>query len=421
MKKVLLLAYAVSPTKGSEYSVSWNFIVNMSKDIELVVLYGTSGNHLGDVDDLMEYIKNNPIPNVEFIPIKPNRKAEKLNLLNKKGIFLYSFYFAFHEWHKQVFEFCKDLIQREKFDLIHYLTPIGYREPGFLWKLGLPYVWGPIGGTYSVPKGLTKALNGRGLLKLGFRKIINFIQLKYKLSVERAIRNTDVLIASTTYDQNVLSKRFNKKVLYLPENGIINKFHFDNKDFNTPRINLVWIGSIDERKALIILLEALTRISKNKYILHVVGSGFLESKMKEFAIKNNINDCIVWHGLQPRKKVYEIIGNSHLHILTGITEGNPTTLWEAMSANTPSLSLDHCGMHDIICEKCGIKIPITSYQEIVNNIASKISYYYDNRDKLKILTDGVGICADNYKWENRIPFWEEVYNSAILNRKNKKM
>jgi hypothetical protein len=27
------------------------------------------------------------------------------------------------------------------------LNMIGYREPGYLWKLNVPFVWGPMGGT----------------------------------------------------------------------------------------------------------------------------------------------------------------------------------------------------------------------------------------------------------------------------------
>ena len=48
----------------------------------------------------------------------------------------------------------KNIIENENFDLIHNLNPIGYREPGYLWKLNLPYIWGPIGGIPNRPSQL---------------------------------------------------------------------------------------------------------------------------------------------------------------------------------------------------------------------------------------------------------------------------
>ena len=48
MRTILLLAYAVSPTKGSEYAVAWNFITQMSKSNRLLVLYGKSDRAMGN-------------------------------------------------------------------------------------------------------------------------------------------------------------------------------------------------------------------------------------------------------------------------------------------------------------------------------------------------------------------------------------
>jgi len=59
---ILILAYLLSPSKGSEYSVAWNYVTHMSKKNNLTVLYGASGNQMGDCDEMEDYIKQNPIP-----------------------------------------------------------------------------------------------------------------------------------------------------------------------------------------------------------------------------------------------------------------------------------------------------------------------------------------------------------------------
>ena len=69
MKNILVLAYQLSPTKGSEYSVAWNYVIRMSKYNRLTVLYGASGEHLGDCSEMEEFAQTNILPNVTFICI----------------------------------------------------------------------------------------------------------------------------------------------------------------------------------------------------------------------------------------------------------------------------------------------------------------------------------------------------------------
>lgn len=98
-KRILLLAYMVSPTKGSEYSVAWNYIVHMSKRNRLTVLCGATGDHMGDLDEIETMRSTEGLENVEFVPIRPDKRTELLNRLNRKGILPYTFYLAYRRWH----------------------------------------------------------------------------------------------------------------------------------------------------------------------------------------------------------------------------------------------------------------------------------------------------------------------------------
>lgn len=58
--------------------------------------------------------------------------------------------------------------------------------------------------------------------------------------------------------------------------------------------------------------------------------------------------------------------------MSSLSEGNPTTIWKAMSFAVPTMSLDHCGISGVICDKCGIKIPIRPYNQEVSYMATNI-------------------------------------------------
>ena len=87
-KKILVLAYMLSPYKGSEFSVAWNYVTNMSRDNDLTVLYGISGAHMGECREMEEYIHKYPIPGVKLIAVYPNQWANLLNWPNRHNLFV---------------------------------------------------------------------------------------------------------------------------------------------------------------------------------------------------------------------------------------------------------------------------------------------------------------------------------------------
>lgn len=94
---------------------------------------------------------------------------------------------------------------------------------------------------------------------------------------------------------------------------------------------------MDANKSVGILLEAVTQI-KHKDLLHIniVGDGLLRDILQQYAIKHEINNMITWHGQLPRIEAVKIFNSAHLHVITSVSEGNPTTIWEAMCHGVPT-------------------------------------------------------------------------------------
>ena len=76
---ILVMAYAISPYRGSEYAVAWNYVMHMSKNNNLTVLYGTSDEHIGETDTIDKYLKEHTVKNVRFIAVQPNILTNLLN------------------------------------------------------------------------------------------------------------------------------------------------------------------------------------------------------------------------------------------------------------------------------------------------------------------------------------------------------
>lgn len=421
MKHILVLAYQISPTKGSEYSVAWNYVVQMSKYTHLTVLYGVSGKHMGDCDEMQEFAKIRGLPNVTFICVKPNKWTNTLNWCNRHNFLNYTFYFAYQAWQKQVYRVARNLVEKEKFDLVHFVGPTGYREPGYLWNLNLPYIWGPIGGANSNNLILTKNISTISKLKFLFRNWINKFQLKCNIRLRKALKHTDLLLTSTTENQSIFKTVLQINSIYLPENSIISDIKLNEQKFkNVEKFHFIFVGSLIPRKAVNILLEALTLVKCKKNMnVDIVGDGPERQTLEAFAMKHQLQPYINWYGQLPRKKAIELFNNAHMHVITSTSEGNPTTIWEAMSYGVPTISFDHCGMHDTICERCGIRIPIHSYEQCVSDLAKEIDNLLEHPERFKQLANGVLYCAQNYTWKKREKILLNCYNMAISNYKDR--
>ena len=144
-KNILVSAYACSPYKGSEPGVGWGFISELCKYHNLhIIVEEEKFKH-----EITEWLLRNNESDVAkygkfyFIKKKRNRLLRK--------IWPPSYYYYYRKWHKDALRLSSNLIYERNIDICHQLTMVGYREPGYLWKLDVPFVWGPVGGAGFFP------------------------------------------------------------------------------------------------------------------------------------------------------------------------------------------------------------------------------------------------------------------------------
>ena len=425
MKNIIVIAYQLSQNKGSECSVAWDYVVNMSKKNRLTVLFGSSEEYhmIGNTKSIMDYIERNPLDNVTFMPISLD---EPFEVKDYSALGIFQFYRQYKKWHKKVRSIVLDLISIEKYDLIHYLGPIGYREPGYLYDLGLPYIWGPIGGFGGINIKLLKATcSVSGAIKLCLRKVINRYQQYFNCRVQDAVNQADVVIGATKEYAQIIQKYVKRGsqtiVRYIPENCMKAIYPLNENKYEADILKLIWIGRPDENKGLILLLEAMSKLpNKEKIVLDVVGSWTLDQKLQKWSNTHGLEGCVKWNGKVERKRVFTLLNDAHLNVITSLYDANTTVIWEAMSMGVPTMSLDHCGMHDTINSKTGIKIPIHSYGQVVDDIRDNLQRLIDNPEKKRQMAEALMDYRKQFTWEQRSKFFENMYNLAINNRYGKK-
>lgn len=402
MRTIILVTYDISPYRGSEASVSWNYVSNMGEYHKEIVLYGRGK------DEIEKYLESHQMPNVRFINIPYVSLQGSGLLLDIK------YNLNYRRWHYQTYLKAKELVDNEHVDVIHYLNPIGFKEPGYCWKIKeVPYVWGPIQGVENRPLALFPALSPKGKINALARRLVHNGMLRCLPRVRKALKRADVVFAATPNTVKQLKRIHHKDAIYLPENGIL-KMECTEPITMNDTLNLIWVGSIDERKALSILITALSKVKHNNWHLNVLGDGPLRGSCENLSNNLGISDRITFHGKVDRTQVQLVFGQSQVHVISSLGEATTTVLWEAFSKAIPTITLDHCGMAGVVSSECGIKIPIRSYQQVLNDIAFAIDDLMEHPEKVTRLSQGTIECAKNFMWENRIALYDKIYDEISM-------
>lgn len=401
MRTIILVTYDISPYRGSEASVSWNYVYNMGEYHKVIVLYGRGK------DEIEKYLESHQMPNVKFINIPYVSLQGSGLLLDIK------YNLNYRRWHYQTYLKAKELVNNEHVDIIHYLNPIGFKEPGYCWKIKeVPYVWGPIQGVENRPLALFPALSPKGKINALARRLVHNGMLMCLPRVRKALKRADAVFAATPNTVKQLKRIHHKDAIYLPENGILKMERTEPITMNDT-LNLIWVGSIDERKALGILISALGKVKNNNWHLNVLGEGPLRGKCEALADELGISERITFHGKVDRAQVQLVFGQSQVHVISSLGEATTTVLWEAFSKAIPTITLDHCGMAGVVSSECGIKIPIRSYQQVLNDIAFAIDDLMEHPEKVTRLSQGTIECAKKFMWKNRIALYDKVYDKVL--------
>lgn len=406
--KVLVSAYACSPNHGSEPGMGWHFIKGLSKFHEVHVITET----IKWKTEIEHYFEENPELkknlNFYFIEKKRNKQLRKF--------WPPSYYWFYKDWQKKVYQLAIELDKKENFDIIHQLNMVGFREPGYLWKIEKPYVWGPIGGLENSPWRFLPSLGLKGLIFYTGRNFVNLYQRNFSKRVKRAAqRKNAFLISATPSNQELIKYLWGVKselicevgqetneIITLPSKRIL----------KSESLKILWSGVHVPRKNLPLLLNSLVN-AKFPYELHILGKGEMTKDWQKLAKKNGVSKHCQWYGWLERQKAIEIMSSGHVFCITSISDLTATVTLEALSYGIPIICLDHCGFAHVVTEECGIKIPVISPKLAAIDFAKALEILYNDEIYRQSLSVGAIRRASDFSWDKKIDQLNLIYKSLL--------
>lgn len=410
--KILISAYACGPKWGSEIGMGWNWVINLARHCDIAVL--TEEGFREDIEEALPLVglQNKPV----FYYIDMGETGRKL--FWKQGSI--QFYYYYRKWQVKAYDQALNLLKENKFDVIHQLNMLGFREPGFLWKIKkIPIIWGPIGGFKLMPWRYLPSIGFKGGVFFLLKNFYNILQMHSKIRVRRAFSNFSSLIASTEETRQSIKKLYGRECIVINETGSQIRLNSSKGGRNNDRTVILWCGLITGRKALPLALKALSKIQDgSRFEFHIIGDGPSRNYCMALAKKLKISKQCFWHGLMTNLQVLSQMSNSDLLVFTSLVEGTPHVVLEALSCGLPVICHDTCGQGSVVNDQCGIKIPVISPRKSCDSFSAGINKLISDREMLNRLSEGALTRARDLSWENKAKQALTIYYEAISDFNN---
>ena len=228
-------------------------------------------------------------------------------------------------------------------------------------------------------------------------KKLFYIMAKYSIGKSNIIR-----AVSSSTEQQVLDIDSSKSVVRFPAWIDFKDFqNIEPKPLSKDKFNILFIGSMTDRKKPHMIIEAIQRINDKSYHLSIVGPAPNEKyfkELKDLIDKSDLQNQVSLIGPVDRESVKDYYSTSNLMILPSISEGLARVIFESQVAMCPVLVTDAPGMSDIVIDGQ------TGYVFESNNLDSlslKIEYIKNNYDEASLVAKNAkGFILSNYSEDN---------------------
>lgn len=401
-----MLAYACAPGWGSEPGIGWNWALQAAQRYDTWVI--VEGVKYGP--PVKQYLEQHgPIPGLTFLFLPRDGWIRKIGSVPGLS------YLSYNLWHRRALKYARQLHQEIQFDLVHQVTFCGYREPGYLWKLGIPFVWGPVGGTQNYPWRFLPVAGFRGALSETLRTTLNWVQLHWSPRIGRAVRSATALLAANTTIERDFARAQGRTPEILLETGVRQQqLREPEPAASNGPVRLLWSGDLSPWKALPLLLRALAALPDDvPYKLTILGKGPLQGSWQRLAKRLGLSEHITWKGWVPYEDALKQYAGADLFVFTSLRDTTGNVVLEALANGVPVIGLNHQGVRDVVTPECGVKIPVTTPNHVVGEISRAITELARDPDRRSRLARGALDRARYYLWSEQGKRMAAVYRRAL--------
>ncbi len=396
--KLLLIAYAIAPGKGSEEGVGYHLCKGIAQRFRDVTLITRPNN-------IPELRRDPALGHVTFVGIDVPRI---LGFFKKKGRGILLYYFF---WQITVGIYLHKMQTKgKKFDILHQITFAAAWAPHFFGGIRGRIFWGPLLNNPDIPRDFWF----RSVFSFYFREIsrrfLRFYFFRIDPMLHRAIRRTDIIFMASPFMPDVY-RRYPEKIHLLPNASSI--FPVLEHKERSKVFTVLYVGRFLDIKGVVPALEAyrlfharLAPEDKKSVAMKIVGQGPLEDRVGDRLDKSVT--LFPWMEQNDLQALYE---EARVFLFPSL-ESQGMVVVEALSQGCPVICLENTGPA-FLAGPAACAVGRGSYAAVVESLADKLyalyQEYYDYPDRFELRVKSALMRACEFSWSRKIDRIVEAY------------
>lgn len=392
--KILISAFALAPNVGSEGGVSWHWASELAKNNQVTIITDASRRLL------IEETCISPPKNVTIIYFRPYW-LRGITLNSSTSQLLYT------AWQFFLFPCAHRLHRRHHFDLAIHLSYSVFRHPCFLGYLGIPFVFGPLGGGEDAPWSLKKSIRGREKLKELLRFIANKTAL-FDPFLWLAYARATLILTSTEQTRRALPWPFRKRAVVYPNLGIDTRpDQKPNARLQNEPLRVLFAGRLVGWKGVHLAILAIAQAKRKgtNVELSIIGKGPFESELKTICATTGVVDSIRWLGYRSQAELFAIYCSMHGFIFPSLHDSGGTVILEAQSFGLPIICLDIGGPATLVTPETAFIVGThgRNEAEVVDQLADAVQELAASETKrIEMGWAAIVHASKNMSWSSRV-------------------
>lgn len=389
--KLLLSAYACEPNKGSEPGVGWNWAqALLRRGYEVHVI--TRSNNRPGIESALR-VHESPLT-VTYYDLPPWTRLWKRW---PGGIYLY-----YLLWQIGVYRLAKALHSKEKFDCVQHVTFASYRQPSFMGSLGIPFIFGPVGGGETMPAQFRSSIPMTGRVAEAIRSLSSAL-IAYDPFMRLTFTRADMIACTTRETLARIPRPFRAKCIVQPTIGI-NEGEIETAcETLSSQLQFLYIGRLVYWKGLHLILRALPEVRQSvpRARLKIIGDGSDRAWLEGIARDVGVMDSVEWISAKPHDEIWQEYQQSVAFVFPSLHDSGGMVVLEALAAGLPVVCLDLGGPGAIVTPSCGIVLKSGQGNEtsVVGEIAKAMILLATDSDHRALLSANALTRARQMTWD----------------------
>ena len=401
LMKVLLSAFACEPGMGSEFDVGWNWAMSLRRAGHDVVVLTRSQSRKA-IERALTGV--NDAPRFAYFDVARPLRWQKRGPLHLHAIL----------WQWLAAEFACSLHRREQFDRVHHVTYAGVRAPSFMGRLGIPFIFGPVGGGESAPWRLRQ---GYGLPTAILDVARDAANLMVRLSpiMKSTFEHASQIYVTSPETLALIPRRYRSKTRIELAIGI--EAPADCR--TTPPspstcegLRVLYAGRFVDYKGMDMGLRGFARLVRKDpgSRLTMVGTGPSRGRWQRLARSLNIERQVDWMGWQPGNAMHEVYARHDVLLFPSLHDSGGLVALEAMRHGLPVICLKLGGPSALVNETCGHVVDPEG--KGVADVAAEIGealIRFTRQELLSKLSASARVRCAEFSWSRKV---SRLYGSA---------